>query len=510
MAGPGQLDKVALSEDAWRRVAAALWSFTESADIGVLATSATGTVLAFNQALTRMWSLARAPLAVDAFLKQIAEQLVPADATHFVGDVLEDNGSGHRRVTRQDGQAFEWWSTSLPSHEEAIRLWLVRAEHDSDLLETLRTAEARLEVFSIYMDGIVFELDTDGRYVSVWTKSADLLARPSEELIGRTLIEVLGDPLGTYLTNKVREIARTGVGERLEYVIDVPSGRRWFTADPMLRPKEEGRPQTLVFLVRDVTEQKKMQARLLQAERLASIGTLAAGVGHEINNPLAYLILNLQTIASLLPRESSDPITLRRDDLFRLRDAVRMATEGAEHVRKIVQDLRTFSRAEHAPRGGVDVRMILDFSVTMAIQEPYPGLQVITHYEDTPPVDAPEGRLVQLFVNLLTNAVQAMPADRLEGNEISILARSEGKTRVVVEVRDNGQGIPSDTLGRVFDPFFTTKPGIGTGLGLSICYHIVTDLNGEISVESSVGRGTVFRVALPASPSFELGLEPAL
>ena len=527
MAGPEQLDdiadgtadekvvakvmeKVALPEEAWRRAAAALWSFTETADIGVLVTSATGTVLSFNEALARTWNLASTPLEVEVFLEQIAVQLVPEDATHFVASVLEENGGEHRRITRRDGQAFEWWSTSFPSYEGAIRVWLVRADQDADILEALQTAEARLEVFSIYMDGIVFELDTDGRYVSVWTKRPGLLARPSDELTGRTLVDVLGDSLGTYLTNKVREIARTGVSETLEYVIDVPSGRRWFTADPMLRPKVEGHPQTVVFLARDVTEQKKMQARLLQAERLASMGPLAAGVGHEINNPLGYLILNLQTIASLLPRESGDTVTLRRDALSQLSDAVRMAREGAEHVRKIVQDLRTFSRAEHAPRGGVDVRMILDFSLKMAIREPFPGLHVATHYENTPPVDAPEGRLVQLFVNLLTNAVQAMPTDRLDGNEISVVARADGGARVVVEVRDNGRGVPPDALGRIFDPFFTTKPGVGTGLGLSICYHIVTTLNGEISVESNEGGGTVFRVALPASPSPELGSERAL
>jgi two-component system NtrC family sensor kinase len=508
MVGPVQLG-VALPEEAGRRVAAALWSF-EAAGIGVLATSAAGAVVAFNQALTRMWNLTRAPLAVEAFLQQIAVELVPADAAQFVATVLEDEGSGHRRITRRDGQTFEWWSTSLPSQEEAIRLWLVRADQDTELRETLRTVEARLEVFSIFVDGIVFELDTDGRYVSVWTKSADLLARPADELIGRTLVEVLGDALGTHLTNKVREIARTGVGETLEYVIDVSSGRRWFTADPLLRPKVEGRPQTLVFLVRDITEQKQMQARLLQAERLASIGTLAAGVGHEINNPLGYLVLNLQTIAALLPSEPGDTVALRRDDLSRIRDALRMAQEGAEHVRKIVQDLRTFSRAEQAPRGGVDVRTILDFSLTMAIREPSPGLRVTTHYEPTPPVDAPEGRLVQLFVNLLTNAVQAMPADRLDGDEINVVARSEGKARVIVEVRDNGRGIPPDALGHIFDPFFTTKPGVGTGLGLSICYHIVTSLNGEISVESSQGRGSVFRVILPAFASSELGSEHAV
>jgi signal transduction histidine kinase len=522
MVGPGRLDTIVLPnvalpnvalpdvaspEEAWRRVAAALGSFTEGADIGLLATSVTGTVLAFNEALTRIWSLARTPPEVTAFLEQIAEQLVPADAACFVARVLEDNGNRQHRITRRDGQAFEWWSTSFPSHEKSIRLWLVRAGLGTNLGEALRTAEARLEVFSSYVDGIVFELDADGRYVSVWTKSADLLARPSDDLIGRTLVEVLGDSLGTYLTNKLQEMARTGIGERLEYVIDVPSGRRWFTADPMLRPKVAGRPQTFVFLVRDVTEQKKMQARLLQAERLASIGTLAAGVGHEINNPLGYLILNLQTISSLLPQESGDTVTLRRQDLSRLTDAVRMAREGAEHVRKIVQDLRSFSRAEPAPRGGVDVRMILDFSLTMAICEPPPGLHVATQYGNRLLVDAPEGRLVQLFVNLLTNAVEAMPTDRIDGNEISVVARREGERRVVVEVRDNGRGIPPDLLGHVFDPFFTTKPGVGTGLGLSICYHIVTTLNGEISVESNESSGTLFRVSLPATSSSELGSE---
>src|SRR5262249_12441099 len=149
--------------------------------------------------------------------------------------------------------------------------------------------------------------------------------------------------------------------------------------------------------------------------------------------------------------------------------------EGAEHVRKVVQDLRTFSREDGVQRSAVDIRAVLDFSVMMALCSPPPGLRVVTDYDDVWPVSAPEGRLVQLFVNLLTNAAHAMPHDRPSGNEIRLVVRNKSERRVIVEVRDNGVGMPAHVLGHVFDPFFTMKPpGIGTGLGLSICHHIVT------------------------------------
>lgn len=159
-----------------------------------------------------------------------------------------------------------------------------------------------------------------------------------------------------------------------------------------------------------------------------------------------------------------------------------------------------FSREENIGGAAVDLRAVLDFSIMMALRTPPPGLRVVTEYEEVPPVTAPEGRLVQIFVNLLANAAQAMPPDRSDGNEIRIVVKRGDEGTAVVEVHDNGVGMPADLVGHAFDPFFTTKaPGIGSGLGLPICHHIVTTLGGEISLVSREGEGTTFRVVLPTS-----------
>lgn len=495
-----------------QRFATALWSWAAGSSLGLLAFTADGTVVAYNEPFARMWNVPDdAPTSIVPFLKRVATQFVDEDGHAFLAGLDFDAGAWSRRVTRRDGRPFEWWSTPTPAsaQTEALRIWGVRdARIDADLASALRTAESRLEVLALYTDGIVFELDADGRYLSVWTNNPALLAKPSEDIKGRTLVEVLGRPLGEQLTARVRKLLETGQRETLEYVTDVPEGRRWFTADPVLRPAAPGHPPTMAFLVRDVTEQKKMQARLLQAERLASMGTLAAGVGHEINNPLAYLMLNLESISSLIQgvQGAGDwSPGMQPRDLQNLREAVRMAKEGAESVRKIVQDLRMFSREENFGGAAVDLRAVLDFSIMMALRTPPPGLRVVTEYVEAHPVVAPEGRLVQIFVNLLTNAAQAMPPDRRDGNEIRVVVRPGSDETVVVEVHDNGTGMPANVLGHVFDPFFTTKtPGVGSGLGLSICHHIVTGLNGEISVESREGVGTTFRVTLPTSLRPEL------
>jgi two-component system, NtrC family, sensor kinase len=380
--------------------------------------------------------------------------------------------------------ATPWTSIEAPGQD----LWVATQD------DTLRAAEARLEVLSAYVRGIVFEFDPEGRYLSVWTNDPTLLVCPADELIGRTIVEVMGEAQGRPLADAVAQVFATGRQSRSEYALDVQGGRRWFTADPILRRGSPGRPATVTFLVRDVTEDRQFQARLLQAERLASAAMLAAGVGHEIHNPLAYLLLNLERIRSGL-RALGDHAPAAR--FQQLEEAARMALEGAQHVHKVVQDLRMFAPAGEA-QTAVDLRAVLDFSVAAVLDRPSPGLIVTTEYGEVPAVRAPEGRLVQVFVNLLTNAVQAMPPGRVAGNEIRLTARTEPTGYALVEVRDNGRGIPEASLARVFDPFFSTKnAGGGTGLGLAICHHIVVLLGGEISVESREGTGTVFRVSLP-------------
>jgi signal transduction histidine kinase/CheY-like chemotaxis protein len=258
----------------------------------------------------------------------------------------------------------------------------------------------------------------------------------------------------------------------------------------------EGRHIATIAVHRDIGERRAMQAQLLVASRLASVGTLAAGVAHEINNPLAFVNANVLYLADELERSRSalGPAT---DEILQL---VAETRQGVERIGLIVRDLKAFSRVDSEDvTAVVDVRKVLAFAEKMAGKEMRQRARVLRDIQPVPMVKANESRLGQVFLNLLLNAAQAIPDGAATEHEIRIRTRTDGLGRAVVEVSDTGRGIPEELRARVFDPFFTTKPvGEGTGLGLSICLGIVRSLGGEILLESEVGKGSSFRVALPA------------
>ena len=244
------------------------------------------------------------------------------------------------------------------------------------------------------------------------------------------------------------------------------------------------------------SEHRELQSRLAQTDRLTSLGTLAAGVAHEINNPLAYVLLNLSYINDELPKLLQGPAEGASAEV---RVALEHARNGAERIRDIVRSLKTFSRPEDESLVSLDVALVLDATLAMVANEVRHRAHLVKKYSQTPLVIANEARLGQVFLNLLLNAVQALPEERYEANKIEVILRAPNPGRVVVEIRDNGVGIAPQVRGRIFEPFFTTKPvGIGTGLGLAICHGIVTSLGGSMSVESEVGSGSLFRVELPS------------
>ncbi|HYI02053.1 hybrid sensor histidine kinase/response regulator, partial [Hyalangium sp.] len=244
----------------------------------------------------------------------------------------------------------------------------------------------------------------------------------------------------------------------------------------------------------------QLQARLVVADRLASVGTLGAGVAHEINNPLAYMLVNLHLIRSGLERLVEE---LPADTIEPLQQLVQETTEGAERIAGIVKDLKTFARGEADARlGAVDVRRAVELACKMADNMLRHRARLMMDFEAAPPVEANESRLCQVFLNLLLNAAQAIPeGEPAERHEVAVRIRAPGPGQVVVEVRDTGAGMTPEVLSRVFDPFFTTKPvGEGTGLGLSICHGIIESMGGTISAESTPGKGTTFRVTLRSMP----------
>jgi PAS domain S-box-containing protein len=260
----------------------------------------------------------------------------------------------------------------------------------------------------------------------------------------------------------------------------------------------EGLPSALV-MARDITARKRLEMQLVQTERLAALGTLAAGVAHEINNPLAYLMLNLEWIARKLPLIPDEPASI--DGLATMLEE---ALQGAQRVSTIVRELGTFSRADGETKRRVDLASVARAAIKITGHEIRHRARLVTSFEPVRPVWANEARLEQVVINLLMNAAQAVPEAHADKNEIRVTVRDDADGRAVLEVADNGEGIPQEVQSRIFDPFFTTKPvGLGTGLGLSICHGIVTSLGGQIAVYSAPGEGAVFRVVLPTTDALQ-------
>jgi two-component system cell cycle sensor histidine kinase/response regulator CckA len=243
-------------------------------------------------------------------------------------------------------------------------------------------------------------------------------------------------------------------------------------------------------------------AKRAETERMASLGTLAAGVAHEINNPLAYVLGSLELglrelndLQALLREGSTEELTLLSNAL----SALDNARDGAERVRHIVRDLMDFSRAGAGGSESVNIEAILDATIRVAWNEIRHRARLVKRYAGISRVSGDEARLGQVFLNLVVNAAQAIEGDPAT-NTITISTQKSGGS-AVIEVSDTGTGIGVEHLSRIFDPFYTTKvSGAGVGLGLAICHGIVTALGGEISVSSEPNRGTTFRVVLPFAP----------
>jgi signal transduction histidine kinase len=242
--------------------------------------------------------------------------------------------------------------------------------------------------------------------------------------------------------------------------------------------------------------QAQAQAHIQESSRMVSLGTLSAGVAHEINNPLAVVMANVQFLDELLQEVAHLIGPAQRAELGGiLEDTV----DGLSRIRRIVRDLGTFSRAgERDELAAINVRTVLEAALNLARNQVGQRATLVRDYRPAPLVLASEPRLAQVFLNLLVNAAQAIPEGAHESNEIHVRTGTDERGQAFVEVSDSGVGIPVEHLPRLFDPFFTTKAqGEGTGLGLSICHGIVSELGGEITVDSQPGQGSTFRVTLP-------------
>lgn len=272
----------------------------------------------------------------------------------------------------------------------------------------------------------------------------------------------------------------------------------------------------VVTIARDVSARVEGQARLLLTDRLASMGVLAAGVAHEINNPLMYMMQNAELI-----QRGLDAIALAADPLAGVpdpaavldrvaeaRECIADVRSGGDRVSRLVQRLRGFSRVDERIEP-VELPPVLHDAVRFAQSQIHPRARLDVQVEALPAVSGNEGELFQVFLNLLVNAAQAIPGGAPDAHRVTLRARADAHA-VLVEVEDTGVGMSAAEVERIFDPFYTTKAvGEGTGLGLTICFSIVRRIGGSIAVRTEPGRGSVFSVRLPIADTAGLPvLEP--
>jgi len=280
----------------------------------------------------------------------------------------------------------------------------------------------------------------------------------------------------------------------------------------------------VVVAANDVTEKKRLEEQLLHSSKLAAIGELAAGVAHEINNPVGFVMSNTNTMEEYLKditemlgkyRRLRTSETSERDALskeieafeaeididFVMNDMAKISMEnkaGLQRVAKIIKDLKSFAHIDEAVTSLADVNALLEDTLNLVRNEIKYKAEVVREYGEVGPIECHAGQLEQVFMNIMVNAAQA-----IEGKGEIAVKTSQKDGEVVVQISDTGKGIPEDVMPRLFEPFFTTKEvGEGTGMGLSIAYVIVEKHNGSIEAESEVGKGTTFTIRLP----FESGV----
>jgi two-component system cell cycle sensor histidine kinase/response regulator CckA len=418
-------------------------------------------------------------------------------------------------------QPYGYLVKPIKSNElrSVVEVSLYKHEMDTRLRERERWFSTTLRSIG---DAVV-STDVEGRVTFMNTVAETLTGWRTEDAVGKPFEEVLRlvqEETHASVESPIRRALREGLVARLGGNIALLSrdGAERPIDDIAAPIIDDGDLLGAVMVFRDVSEQRRMQRQIELADRLASVGTMAAGMAHEVNAPMGSVLAQVQQVASRLQEHRAELHALFSDEAYagvfkrleEIQRALHEAEEGANRVTKIASELRTFAQPATHHAGPVDLRQVLSWAGEVVAHEIRSRAALAMEVGNVPLVNADEARLGQVFINLLLNAAQAITPGHVKDNEVRVSARTAADGRAVVEVRDSGCGIPPDLLGRIFDPFFTTKSvGTGTGLGLSICHGIVRSLGGEIHVESQVGRGSLFRVLLPASVATPTSATPA-
>lgn len=359
--------------------------------------------------------------------------------------------------------------------------------------QALKRSEEKYRLLIESAEDFIFTLDTSARLKSVNSYTANFFGSDAEHLVDRPLSDLFSDDVGQRNIRAVQQVYATQRSVREEIEIRSVDPPVWLNANYMPLKNEAGETHMVLCIARDITENKNLQRSLIATEKLAALGTLAAGVAHEINNPLGVIL----GFCDLLVRKQP-PGSQPYEDL-------KIIERQGLHCKAIVDNLLSFARNRKVSEESTDLNRCLEEIIKVARHSfEQRAVMVKTRIDKyLPPVRGDCRQLQQVFLNLMNNAVAAMP----DGGVLTIKAFFEkGARRAVIVVSDTGTGIPESDLDRIYEPFFTTKPeGEGTGLGLFVSYGIISSFGGSIHCESRVSEdrdrsGTTFIVKLPQNP----------
>jgi two-component system cell cycle sensor histidine kinase/response regulator CckA len=504
----------------------------ELAPVGYLTLNQGGAVLEANLTAAALLNIPRAELVNQSLTRFI----FPADQDVFYLHERELWRSGARqacelRLLKRDGGLcwvrLESTSTKGTLDDVACRVVLSDIDARRSAEETLKASELRHRIlFENSPDALMTLAPPDWPYTSGNSRTVALFGAANEaDFVSHRPVEYWPErqPDGAVSSEKnaaMIALAMRGGSHAYTWSYRDLAGREFPASVLLARLEIAGQP-LLQCTVRDETELRRSQAALSQSDRLASMGMLAAGVAHEINNPLAYVLYNLESLSIELPKlaaasarsaqawqrngTADDAATPSDDDLAWAAPAqwndvierIHDALDGTERIGRITKAIGMFSRVESSQRSPVDLNYAIECATTMALNDIRFRAKLVTDFGALPAIWASVGKLSQIFLNLLINAAHAFEEGNLEHNRIRIRTWALGED-VFAEVKDSGKGISAADLKQIFEPFFTTKPvGVGSGLGLPICRNIVKEFGGDITVESELGKGSCFTVRLP-------------
>ena len=507
-------DALRASEERYRQI-------VETANEGIWTIDANSITTFMNRRMASMLGYSPEEVIGMPLHSIVSKAEHPKAASNIESGRLGRSEKSESVLIRKDGTELWVSVSSVPrlnsagEYVGALAMITDRTEHRAAEDALRQSEEQYRQIVETTIDGII-TVDRNGQILFANTRLAEMLGYQPQEMVGRPATNFM-TPAGQAIAKAAFKRREAGLTDSNDSTFLHRNGSEvtvHVAGTPVLDAK--GIHTGSMAVVRDVTERRRMQAQLMVSDRMASVGTLAAGVAHEINNPLAAVMANLDYIAEIVGQlggsNRSDMSPAMRETWARdgIKAPLDDAREAAERVRFIVRDLKMFSRSPTEElKGPVNVKAVMESSLRMAWNEVRHRARLVKNYGNVPDVDGNEARLGQVFLNLIVNAAQAIPEGSSENNEIRVTTRLEGK-RVVIEVADTGHGIPPEIINRVFDAFFTTKGvGVGTGLGLAICHRIVMDIGGELTVRSEVGAGTTFRVSLPEAVTEAVSVAPA-